>query len=144
MSYPYEFKDRFVELRASGVTLAKAAEELGIAYNTATNWEKDLKEWIETQKAIRIEELQEKYLISKEKRIELFGERLLAINEELKKRDLSEISTPKLFEMMIKCMKALEAEKEEPVFLSDVEMERKRDERIFANNISLPGMAKKK
>lgn len=36
----------------------------------------------------------------------------MAIDEELKKRDLSEISTPKLFEMMIKCIKALKAEKE--------------------------------
>lgn len=44
---------------------------------------------------------------SKEKRIELFGERLLAISEELKKRDLSEISTPKLFEMMVRCMKGI-------------------------------------
>jgi len=99
-----------------------------------------LKERIETQKAIRIEELQEKYLISKEKRIVLFGERLLAINEGLKKRDLSEISTPKLF----KCIKALEVEKEEPVFLSEEEMERKRDERIFANNIALAETLKKK
>ena len=144
MAYPIAAKDKFVELRASGMTLAKAAKELDIAYNTALSWEKALKERIETQKAIRIEELQEKYLISKEKRIELFGERLLAINEELKKRDLSEISTPKLFDMMIKCMKALEAEKEEPVFLSDEEMERKRDERIFANNISLAETPKKK
>jgi orotate phosphoribosyltransferase-like protein len=144
MAYPIDAKDKFVELKASGMTLAKAAEELGIAYNTAVGWEKALKERIETQKAIRIEELQEKYLISKEKRIELFGERLLAINEELKKRDLSVIPTPKLFEMIMKCMKALEAEKEEPVFLSDEEMERKRDERIFANNMALAEIPKKK
>ena len=144
MAYPIDAKDKFVGLKASGMTLAKAAEELGIAYNTAVGWEKALKERIETQKAIRIEELQEKYLISKEKRIELFGERLLAINEELKKRDLSVIPTPKLSEMIMKCMKALEAEKEEPVFLSDEEMERKRDERIFANNMALAEIPKKK
>jgi|GEM_PF-2518987 len=134
MAYPFETKDSFVELRAKGVTLAKAAEELGIARSTALNWENDLKEKIEACKAIRLEELQEKYQISKEKRIELFGEKLLAINEELKKRDLSEVPTPKLFEMMIRCCGVLEAEMGEPVFLSEAEVERRRDERILAHN----------
>jgi len=145
VTYPFEIKDRFVEMRASGMTLAKAADELGIARNTALNWETDLKERIEAQRAIHIEELQEKYLISKVKRIELFGERLLAINEELKKRDLSEVSTPKLFEMMIRCMKALDGEIEVPEFLSEAEIERKRNERILANHrIVTESAAKKK
>jgi hypothetical protein len=108
---------------------------LGISRNTGLNWERDLKERIEAHRAIHIEELQEKYRISKEKRIELFGERFLAIYEELKKRDLSEISTSRLFDMLIKCMKALESEIDEPMFLSEAEIERKRDERILANNI---------
>lgn len=140
MTYPFEMKDKFVELRASGVTMADATKQLGINYNTGLNWERNLKERIEAYRAIHMEELQEKYLISKEKRIELFGERFLAITEELKKRDLSEISTPKLFEMMIRCMKVLEDETEEPVFLSEAEIERKRDERILANHIEAPGI----
>jgi hypothetical protein len=90
---------------------------------------------------MRIEEMQEKYRISQKMRIELFGEHLLAINEELKRRDLSEISTPKLFEMMIRCVKALEAEMVEPLFLSEAEMEHKRDERILANNMVAPEIA---
>lgn len=124
-------------MRASGMTLAKAAEELGIAYNTAVNWEKALKERIATQKAIRIEKLQEKYLISKEKRIELFGERLLAIDEELKKRDLSEIPTPKLFEMMIKCMMACRMRLESQNSSLRMRLERRRDERILAYNMPM-------
>jgi len=134
MAYPFEIKDKFVEMRAAGVTISKASKDLGIAYNTAMNWEKDLTERIAAYKAIRIEELQEKYKISKEKRIELFGKDLLAINKELEKRDLSEVSTPKLFEMKIRCLKALEAEMEVPEFLSEKDIERKRDERILANN----------
>lgn len=82
MTKPAKTKERFIELRASGMTLAKAAHELDIAYNTAVNWEKDLKENIETAKAINMVELLEKYRMTKEKRIELFGERLLAIQEE--------------------------------------------------------------
>jgi hypothetical protein len=106
MKKTQENTERFIELRASGMTLAKAAQELGVAYNTAVNREKDLKEKIEASKAIKMEELLEKYQMTKEKRIELYGERLLALQEELKKRDLSDIPTPKLFEMMIETCRA--------------------------------------
>ena len=107
-----ENTERFIEFRASGTTLAQAAQKLGVAYNTAVNWEKDLKEKIDAAKAIKMEELLEKYRMTKEKRIELFGERLQAIQKELaeRERDLSDVSTPKLFEMMVRCSKALEAE----------------------------------
>jgi hypothetical protein len=124
-----ENTERFIELRASGTTLAKAAQELGVAYNTAVNWEKDLTEKIAAAKAIKMEELLEKYRMTKEKRIELFGERLLAIQEELAKRDLSDVPTPKLFEMMIRCSKALEAEADMPQFLTEEEIEAKKTKR---------------
>ena len=101
MTRSKEIKDKYVELRAEGITIQKAAEELGISNNTAGNWEKSLKSQIADLENIRLQELQQKYLMSKEKRIELYGERLLAIKEELSNRDLSDISTPKLFDMLI-------------------------------------------
>ena len=61
------------------MTLAKAADELDMARSTALNWEKDLKERIEAQRA--------------------------------------EVPTPKLFEMKVRCMKALDGEIEVPEFL---------------------------
>jgi hypothetical protein len=89
--------------------------------------------------------IQKNYLISTVKRIELFGEQLLSMNEELKKRDLSEKPKSKIFEMMIRCMKALEREIAVPEFLSEAEIERKRDERILANHrIVTDGAATKK
>jgi hypothetical protein len=92
-------KERFIELRASGLTLSQAAGELDIAYNTAGNWQSELEEDIQAAKAIKLEELLDKYQMTKEKRIELFGERLKAIRKELAKReqDLSDVPTPKLF-----------------------------------------------
>jgi hypothetical protein len=138
MTYPFEIKDRYVELRASGLPLYKAAKKIGIARGTAMTWEKDLKERIDAYKAIHIEELQEKYRVSKEQRLKLFGERFLAMADELKKRDLSEIPTPKLFEMTLRSLKVLEEEIGEPEFLSEAEIKRKRDERILANNRIIP------
>jgi transposase len=42
MTKPMKTKERFIELRASGYTLAQASKELGISYNTAVNWEKEI------------------------------------------------------------------------------------------------------
>ena len=118
--------------------LAKASQELEIAYNTATNWQKELQEDMAAAKAIKLEELIDKYRMTKEKRIELFGERLLAIQEELSKRDLSEIFTPKLFEMMIRCSKALEAESIVPEFLTKEDIEARRSKRELEEHFMIP------
>jgi hypothetical protein len=127
-----ENTEQFIELGASGITPAKAAQELGIAHNTASNWQTDFQEEIAATKAIKLEELIDKNRMTKEKRIELFGERLEAIQKELAKRDLSDVSTPKLFEMLIKCSKALEAETDIPAFMSEEEIENiKRDQKIL-------------
>jgi transcriptional regulator with XRE-family HTH domain len=134
MTKSAETMERFIGLRASGMTLAKAAQELGIAYNTAVNWEKNLKENVEVAKAFKMEELLEKYRMTKEKRIELFGERLLAIQEELAMRDLSDVPTPKLFEMMIRCSKTLEAEVDIPEFMSEEEIENIKRDRYISEN----------
>jgi transposase-like protein len=118
MTRSKEIKDKYVELRAEGITIQKAAKELGIANNTAGKWEKSLKSRIADLENLRLQESQQKYLMTKERRIELYGERLLAIKEELSKRDLSDISTPKLFDMLIKCSNVLQTEYVASVSLS--------------------------
>ena len=110
MTHPKELKDKYVELRAEGITIQKAAEKLGIAKNTAGSWDKSLKSRIADLENIRLQELQQKYLMTAEKRIVLLGEKLLATTEELSKRDLSDISTPKLLDMQIKYSNLLQAE----------------------------------
>lgn len=129
MSYSKKTKDEFIQLRAEGWTLTKASQELKIAYNTAVNWDKEFKEEIAVANAINMEEMLDKYRMTKQKRIEVLGERLMAIQDELEKRDLSDIPTPKLFEMMIKCSKSLEEEVGELVFLSEEEIQNKKAER---------------
>ncbi len=56
------------------------------------------------------------FILLKEKRIELFGERLKAIKGELDKRTLTEIPTEKLFDLFFKCQRTLEREAVETVF----------------------------
>jgi len=63
-------------MRAEGRTLSAIAKELGIARNTAVNWSRELSEEIAAIKAFKTEEMIEKYRMTKEKRIEVYGNRL--------------------------------------------------------------------
>ena len=135
--YSFEMKDKFVELRAMGISLDKAAKELGIARNTARKWEKNLKEIIEAGKANRIEELKEKYGMTTEKLIEYNGKQYMAVRQEIGGRDLSKEPIRMLLNMEARYFKILEKETAVPECLSDKEIARKRDERILANNRSL-------
>jgi hypothetical protein len=100
-------KSRFVELRAQGKSLRNAAEELGISLQTAVRWDHKLKEQIENLKAMELEALREKYWLTEQARIERLGDQLLRIREQLDKRDLSDIETPKLVDMELKLDAAL-------------------------------------
>ena len=122
-------RKRFIDLRAEGWTLTKIAQELGISYKTAINWNNTDKEVIDVARAIHAEELHERYFMAKQKRIELFGERLLAIKEELDKRDLSEIPTPQLFNMMVKCQTILKKEEMALEFMTDEQMDKRKRKR---------------
>jgi len=124
-----KIRERFIDLRADGWTLTKIAQELGISYKTAINWNKEDKELIDVAQAIHAEELHERYFMAKQKRIELFGERLLAIKDELEKRDLSEIPTPQLFSMMVKCQTILKKEETALEFMTDEQMKARKGKR---------------
>ncbi|USK58392.1 hypothetical protein [Peribacillus asahii] len=65
---------------------------------------------ISNHKALEWEALQEKNFVSKAKRVELYGEELAAINEEIAKRNYSELSLEKLLELKLKYAEKLKAE----------------------------------
>jgi transposase len=86
-------KNRFVELRAKGWSYDRITQELKVSKQTLINWSRALSFEIANLKAIELETLQEKYFALREKRIELFGETLRSIREELEKRDLKDTPT---------------------------------------------------
>jgi transposase-like protein len=129
MTYPPEIKNKFIEMRAEGRTMSDIAKELGIAHNTATAWNVELSENVDSAKAFKVEEMLEKYRMTKEKRIEMFGEWLLVLQAEFANRDLSEVPANKIFDMIIKCEKALGAEISYPMFLTDGDIEDKKNAR---------------
>ncbi|MBI4284166.1 MAG: helix-turn-helix domain-containing protein [Chloroflexi bacterium] len=95
-------KERFMELRAQGWSFARIAKELKVSKQTLVAWSRELEKQIANLKAIEFEALQEKFWLLKEQRMELFGERLKVLKKELENRDLKEIPTERLFELLFK------------------------------------------
>ena len=108
---PHHMKERFVELRAEGFSYDSIAKRLKVSKQTLVNWSKELELDIANLKAMRLETLQEKYYMTKERRIELFGNRLEAIRKELEKRDLADVPTGRLFDLLMRCSDVLEGER---------------------------------
>ena len=117
-----EIKSQFIELRAKGWSYVKIARKLKVSKNTLANWGAELEGEIASLKAMELEALHEKYYMTKEARIELLGEQLKAVKEELSKRGLGDVSTDKLMEMQLKLHQALQEEYTEVRPLTDTEL----------------------
>lgn len=105
-----DLKDKFVEMRARGLSYVKIAMKLHVSKNTLIRWAKDLAGEILKMKSDRLKELCEKHLMAKERRVELFGEQVLRLREELADRDLSELGTPELLRLYLRYLGAVSRE----------------------------------
>ncbi|MDP3066795.1 MAG: helix-turn-helix domain-containing protein [Methanobacteriaceae archaeon] len=114
-------KTQFIELRAQGLSYKKIAKKLNVSKTTLIKWGKEFENEISNAKAIELETLYHKYYMVKEKRITLFGDLLETIREELESRDLSDIPTERLFNLMIKYSNYLKKEINELVFREKME-----------------------
>jgi hypothetical protein len=118
-----EQQQHFVELRAKGWSLRRIAGQIGVSPTTCSTWQHELEAEIANLKAIELEALQEQFYLSKEARIELLGKQLGLLKQELATRDLSEVSTDRLLELMLKWLDAVQAEYVEPRPLSDKQIQ---------------------
>ncbi len=93
-------KERFIEMRAKEVPYEKISLEIRVSKPTLPKWGKGLKLEINNRRATELEYLQDKYCVSKRKRLEYYGEQLDRLFQELQQRDLSDIPTEKLYDMV--------------------------------------------
>jgi transposase-like protein len=121
-----ELKAEFVQLRAKGLSYARIAERLGVAKSTLANWNAELEAEIASARAMELEALQEEFFLLKEGRITLLGEQLQRLRGELASRDLTEVSTDKILELLLRYHAALKEEFVEVRPLSDQEQARLR------------------
>ena len=89
-------KDKFIELRAQGLSFNKISDQIGVSKPILIKWNNEFKKEIANQKFSIAEELLEKYELMKVNRIKIFAELLNKVVEELKKRDFETASIKEL------------------------------------------------
>jgi len=93
-------------------------------------YKEDLENLKENLKAVGLEALQERYRLTTKDKLERYGAELQRVTEELGRRDLTNVPTPKLYDLMIKLHACIEkacpasnlgGEKNEPLDTTDWE-----------------------
>lgn len=123
MSKTLDEKQHFIELRAKGYSYQKISEQLKVSKPTLISWsqeDKSIKD-IHNLRTLYLDELQEKYAMTKRHRIAVFGDVLGRAKAELDKRDLSEMPTDKLMSMVIKLSDTLRQDESELELHGDIE-----------------------
>jgi len=123
---PVETKERFIELRAKGWSFDKIAKETGKAKQTLIDWSKELQDEIANRKALELEALYESYYLLKENRLQTFGAMLTKIKEEVGRRNLSDVPTDKLLELLLKYNAQIKEEIVEPTYKTSIEITEER------------------
>lgn len=108
-----EQKQKFIELRAQGLSYGTIAKEIHVAKSTLTSWAKELSSEITRRKDTEREALFETFRLNKESRIRQLGGILQRFEDELATRDLSDISTGKLADLILKYSDVLQDEVQE-------------------------------
>lgn len=105
-----ETQEKFIEMRANNESYASIATKLGVSKTTLIKWAKEYEYEIHNQRSLNMDALQEQYKVGKQHRIQMLGKRLQKLQEEAESRDLSEVPTHKLFELIDRTVQALERE----------------------------------
>jgi len=129
-------KERFIELRAQGYSFDRIAKELGKAKQTLIDWSKDLQEEIANRKALELEVIYEKFFLIKEARLQTLGEVIAKIKNEVESRNLSEVPTEKLLELLLKYNSQVKEEIVEPIYKSSQEIKEERLDRELLDELT--------
>lgn len=131
-----ELRERFIELRAKGWSFDKIAKETGKAKQTLIDWSKELQDEIANRKALELEALYESYYLMRENRLQTFGAMLTKIKEEVERRDLSDVPTDKLLELLLKYNSQVKEEIVEPIYKSSQEIKEERQDRELLEELT--------
>ena len=116
-----ETQQRFILLRSQGATFARIAEELNVSRGTLVTWSRKFQHEIKNLRAMELEALQEQLIATREKRARAMAEELHRVEEELKKRDISQLPTSRLFSLRDSLCRQIKSELGEPEFTSPVD-----------------------
>lgn len=105
-----ETQERFIELRAAGLSFDKIAAELEVSKTTLLKLNRKLAGEIERLKFINFEALAEKYKMLKTARLEALGKLLEKVDSALEAADFSKLSPERLVLLKLKLSENVRAE----------------------------------
>ena len=103
-------QEKFIGLRAEGLSYMAISKKLKISRETCSKWEKELGERLSQEKRDRIESVYTQYGMMKEARIKGLGDLLKKVEGELSNRSLEDVSSDKLIDLSLKIREALKEE----------------------------------
>ncbi len=115
---------QFIELRSRGVSFARIADELGVSKGTLINWSRQHQHLIQNLRTIEWEQFVEQTLASKQERLKALSEQLRRLDTELARRDLADVSTPRLQNMAEQLRRRIESECGTLLFSAGIELSR--------------------
>jgi hypothetical protein len=124
-----ETVQKFIELRARGVSFRAIAKRLGVATGTLCNWSREHQHQVQNLRAIEWEEFLDRTLVPREERVKALTNQLARLEAELAKRDLSSIPTARLHTVTELVRRRLERECGSLQFSASVQLSRDDDTR---------------
>lgn len=95
-----ETKEKFIELRARGLSFNKIAEEIRVSKPTLLKWNSEFGKEIGNRRYLASEELLERYQLMKASRMEIFAKTLSQALQELQTRKFDLLSTKELLTLI--------------------------------------------
>ena len=115
-----ETQQKFVERRAQEWTYARISTELGVAKSTLIEWSRKFRFEINNRKALELDELHNRVLGSRQQRVSVLSEKLSRVEEELRKRNLADVSTARLYSLADALRRQIERETSQISFVIPV------------------------
>jgi hypothetical protein len=133
-----ESKRKFIEYRARGMSFDKISEEMSLDISILVGWSQEFRREITNARALGLDTMQEEYCLTPEAQVEMWGQIVHRINQELASRDLSDVSTDKLLNMLAKAQERLEAAYGEPDIKTVAQIRREKEEAEMLANLLQP------
>ena len=105
-----EDRERFVELRAAGLSYAKIAEALDVSKPTLISWAKEMQVELANARAMRADETLQRYAEARDRRFISMAQTLDRVLDALAARDLGEVRTADLLKLALSYATAMQAE----------------------------------
>ena len=115
-----ETRQKFVERRAQGWSFVRISSELGVAKSTLIQWSRQLRFELQNQTVIEMDDLKNRLLGHRQSRATTLAAKLAAVEDELRKRNLSSVSTQGLYALSVSLQRQIEAAIGDLSFVSPV------------------------